>query len=122
MPRDERKLIGKKGEELAYGYLRKLGYAILEKNYRCPFGEIDIIARDKKTLVFVEVKSRTTDDFGYPEEAVGKDKQRKIVLCAQQYLLKNEKDNTPVRFDVIAIKMGNNRTEITHFKDALEIN
>ncbi|HLE18234.1 MAG TPA: YraN family protein, partial [Syntrophales bacterium] len=62
---------GKAGEETAVRHLQKLGYRILERNYRCPVGEIDIVAKDKNTIVFVEVKSRKTEEFGDPELAVG---------------------------------------------------
>ena len=76
--------LGKEGEALAVSFCRKKGYRILEKNYRTVFGEIDIIARDGEMIVFIEVKTRTDDTFGYPFEAVDarkREKIRKVALC-----------------------------------------
>ena len=77
---------GKKGEDIAAARLRKEGYRIIERNYRCIYGEIDIIAMHSGDIVFVEVKSRKSDEFGSPEEAVGITKQRKISKVALNYL------------------------------------
>ena len=82
----ERLSLGKKGEELAIAQLKALKYKILERNFKCPLGEIDIIARDKNTLVFVEVKTRATRDFGGPAAAVDWRKQRQLSKVALTYL------------------------------------
>lgn len=112
---------GKKGEELAVVHLQKLGYRILERNYRCPLGEIDIVARDKDTIVFVEVKSRKTEEFGEPELAVGKTKQRKLALISLYYLAQKNDFPVKARFDVVAVKMLRDRTEVILIRDAFEL-
>lgn len=112
---------GKRGEEIAIRRLRQLGYRILERNYRCPLGEIDIVAQDKDTIVFVEVKSRKTEDFGDPELAVGKAKQRKISLLSLYYLAHHSKAPENVRFDVVAIKMLPDCTEVRVINNAFDL-
>jgi len=103
----QRLTVGKRGEDLAASYLRKLGYAIIGRCVRCGHGEIDIIARDKKTLVFVEVKTRTNDTYGSPEESIHSRKLRNLHRSAVLYLRTHPHD-ADVRFDVIAVQMGNN--------------
>jgi putative endonuclease len=112
---------GKKGEELAVVHLQTLGYCILERNYRCPLGEIDIVAREKDTVVFVEVKSRKTEDYGDPELAVGRMKQRKLIRIALYYLTGQNDYPEKARFDVVAIKMLRDRTEVRLIRDAFEL-
>lgn len=112
---------GKRGEAIAMSHLQRLGYRILECNYRCPLGEIDIVARDGNTLVFVEVKSRKTEEFGDPELAVGKAKQRRMVLVSLHYLSQKDHPLLNVRFDVVAIKMLPDRTEVKLIRDAFEL-
>ena len=110
--------IGKAAEKAAAKYLKKLGYKVLEKNYRELSGEIDIIAKEGKCLVFVEVKARSSSDHGWPEEFVDKQKQSKIVKTALKYLKKEKLDDSDVRFDVLAIDPGSD--EIAHIKSAFE--
>jgi putative endonuclease len=98
------RITGLKGEDLAVNYLKKKGYRILEKNFRTQLGEIDIIAEQNGTIVFVEVKTRTTDAFGLPEEAVTWQKQERIKKVALLYL-KGLKRVPPVRFDVLSIEL-----------------
>lgn len=95
---------GLKGEALAISYLKKKGYKILEKNYRTKFGEIDIIASKDGVVVFIEVKTRSTDAFGAPEESVTRDKQERIKKIALYYL-KDLKNLPALRFDVISIEL-----------------
>lgn len=95
--------IGKLGEERAVRLLRRRGYKILVRNYRCRHGEIDIIAFHRGEIVFVEVKSRTTDEKGSGLEAVTKRKQRKIARVAAQFLAERRLSERPCRFDVVAI-------------------
>jgi putative endonuclease len=112
--------LGKEGEELAVRFLKKEGYRIIDKNYRTPFGEIDIIADDGGVLVFVEVKTRSGDVFGFPFEAVDRrkrDKIRKVALC---YLKKIRKE-PPARFDVLSIDFEDGEKTIDHIKDAFEV-
>lgn len=98
-------IVGKKYESFAINYLTKNKYKILERNFSCPVGEIDIIALDPKTkyIVFVEVKYRATNAFGRPLEAITKPKQRKIKLASQIYLKLKGKLDHDFRFDAIEI-------------------
>lgn len=106
-------ILGTKGEIIAKDYLTSQGYTILETNFSNQIGEIDIIAKENDTIVFVEVKTRETLRFGYPREAVTKYKQNKIRQVALVYLKLKRKLNRPVRFDCIEI-LGD---EITHIKN-----
>ena len=92
---------GNLGEEVAARHLARMGYRILERNWRCRAGEADIIAFREATLVFVEVKARTASGFGSPFEAVDPRKQRKIAEVARAYLTMKRLAGTPVRFDVV---------------------
>lgn len=112
--------LGKEGEELALKFLKKNGYRILEKNYRTVFGEIDIIARDKDIIVFIEVKTRADDSFGNPFEAVTYKKREKIRKVALCYLKKIRKE-PPSRFDVLSINIEDGKKQIEHIKDAFEV-
>lgn len=96
-------IVGKSGEELSKEYLLSKKYKILEMNYKCNLGEIDIIAKDKKTYVFIEVKYRKNDYFGLPREAVTTYKQNKIRSVASSYIKTHKLFNVPCRFDVIDI-------------------
>jgi putative endonuclease len=109
--------LGKKGEEIALEHLRKLGYLILERNWRAGHNELDIIARDKEFLVIVEVKSRQNSHFAEPEEAVGRDKQNALIRAANAYIYKHN-INLETRFDIISIVHNAKETRINHIKDA----
>ena len=113
-------ITGEKGETIAAAYLKKNGYRILETNFRCSLGEIDIIARDKEDLVFVEVKTRKSLDLGYPEQAVGIKKQKKISQLALFYLQKKNVTNTKARFDVVAVTMSETSNEVKLIKNAFD--
>jgi putative endonuclease len=106
MPLLDRIGLGKSGEDLACRELQRLGYAILARRYRTRYGEIDIVALDGPTIVFVEVKARTTDRFGVPAEAVTLDKQARITAMAQDYLARRHLLDPPCRFDVVAVTFG----------------
>ena len=95
--------IGQQGEELALAYLLKRGYKIICKNYQCELGEIDIIARDKDTISFVEVKNRTSSIFGFPSEFIDKKKQHQIMKSALTYIKKEKIAHKNLRFDVVSI-------------------
>lgn len=97
---------GQQGEQAACDYLQRLGYRILQRNFRKPCGEVDIIAKDKNTLVFIEVKKRASMAFGGPAAAVTLSKQRKIVLTAQYYLKENASKFDSIRFDVVCLLPG----------------
>ncbi len=117
-----RKYIGRIGETEAVGYLEKKGFVILERNYRAERGEIDIIAREGDTLVFVEVKTKRQDGFGEPEDWVGRKKQDQIAKVAMRYLQEKNLDNVDCRFDVIAIGYENGKKKISHIQDAFWLN
>ena len=102
----ERKMTGAAGERIASAYLKKLGYRILESNFRTPFGEIDIVARLGRVIVFVEVKSRTTSSFGPPYLSVTKSKERHIVKNALFYLKRLKIYNADWRIDIISVKLN----------------
>lgn len=98
-----KKLLGDFGEECAAVYLKEKKYKILERNYKNAFGEIDIIAKQKKDIVFIEVKTRKSDKYGSPYEAVDYNKQNKIIAAAKLYLSKNKLFDKNVRFDMVEI-------------------
>ncbi|MCQ2387352.1 MAG: YraN family protein [Clostridia bacterium] len=99
-----KKLLGKVGEKLAKKYLEKNGYKIISTNFKTKIGEIDIIAKIDEIIVFVEVKTRVNDDYGFPSEAVNKDKIRKYNLVATEFLQKNNFLDQECRFDVIEVE------------------
>ena len=107
---------GAQGEMDARDYLTGKGIRILAMNYRRPTGEIDIVAREGKRVLFIEVKRRTTARFGRPSEAVTPAKRAHIVRTAALYLQENGLDDAPVRFDVIEVLPG----EIRHIRDAFD--
>lgn len=111
---------GQKGEAIAEQFLKKQGYRIVERNFRCKFGEIDLIAYKNKTLSFIEVKTRSSDAFGQPIESVNKDKQRRLVRLANYYLYKKKaSDALPCRFDVVSIMLKGNQHEIELIQNAI---
>ncbi len=118
----EKKELGKKGEEVALRFLKKRGYRIVEKNYVCKMGEMDIIAKEKDTLVFVEVKTRTSTFFGPPQLAVNSRKQRQLSKVALNYLNEKRLKDVKARFDVVAILIGQKGEEIELIRDAFELN
>ena len=111
---------GKEGEKIAAAYLEKSGYRIIEINFRCPIGEIDIVAKDKNDLVFVEVKTRKSIALGYPEQAVGLRKQKKMSQLALWYMQKRKIADTNVRFDVVAITLIPDNNEVRLIQNAFD--
>jgi putative endonuclease len=109
--------LGKKGEQIAIDYLIKKGYDIVEKNYRFQKAEIDIIAQKNNTLVCVEVKTRSTDYFGNPQDFIDAKKIKLLVKAMDYYVIENDLD-IEVRFDIIAVINKNNQIKIEHLKDA----
>ena len=95
--------LGDRGEMAACDFLRAQGYQILEKNYKCKLGEVDLVARRSGRLAFIEVKTRTSDHFGMPQEAVDLKKQEKIFKLGQWYLKEKKIEKTPIAFDVVAV-------------------
>lgn len=117
----QRAVAGQEGEALAAAYLEKKGYQVLERNYRIRFGEIDLIAQDHETLVFVEVKARRSLRWGSPAQAVHYHKQGKIFQVAQLYLMRQEQEDVPCRFDVVEVVISKDGTsKIHHILNAFE--
>jgi putative endonuclease len=112
----DRQSCGKAGEDVACDELRRRGYAILARRYRTRVGELDIVARDGDTLVFIEVKARRSLAFGAPEEAVTWRKQRKLQTMASDFLARSRLMDVPCRFDVVAVSFptaaGSPRVEV----------
>lgn len=119
----EKQLIGKCGENLVCKYFEKNNYKILERNFKCNQGEIDIIVFDNENreLVFCEVKTRTSFNYGFPSEAVNKIKQKHMINSSKYYLYRNGLNDVFVRFDVIevVINKGKNMYKLNHLKNVL---
>ena len=116
-----RNSLGLPGEDLAASFLEQKGFTIVCRNYRCRSGEIDIIARKKKLLCFIEVKTRRTRRFGLPQEAVTPAKQYKIGRVAQDFLQRHKLENWPARFDVIAVDFSSGGGIINFIENAFEL-
>jgi putative endonuclease len=110
--------LGSQGEEIAVNYLNGKGYKIVDKNYRCRLGEIDIIAYKDNTLVFVEVKTRQNTSYGLPCESVTKTKQHHIMRTAAFYVLKNDVGDVNQRIDIIEILYREQKAYIRHLENA----
>jgi putative endonuclease len=117
----ERLELGRLGERLALQKIKRLGYKCIEKNYRCPLGEIDLIAKDGECLVFIEIKTRKGQSTGYAKEAVDQRKIRQISKVALAYMKYNNCCDTKSRFDVIAVNIMGDREEIEVITDAFEL-
>jgi putative endonuclease len=120
---DARQKLGKTGEDLAVRELTARGYAILDRRYRTRRGEIDIVCEDRGMIVFVEVRTRTTREFGRPEESVNELKRRKVTAMAVDYLARRRMTERPCRFDVVAIESaeyGGREPRITVYENAFD--
>jgi putative endonuclease len=109
---DNRRSLGDRGEDLAAAVLKKQGYKILERNYRTPIGEIDLVAKQGGTLVFIEVKTRRSSRFGSPQEAVHPAKQERLRNLAEYYLSQKGLGEITVRFDVVGILWQEGKPQI----------
>ena len=114
-----KKELGYLGEKLASEYLEKNKYKILIRNFYCKQGEIDIIAKDKKEIVFIEVKTRTSNSFGKPSEAVNKIKQKHMYRAAKYFLYKTNLLEEVIRFDVIEVLLKDGKFNINHIKQII---
>lgn len=112
---------GVQGEDLAAAFLAGMGYRILERNWRCPIGEIDIIATEREEIVFIEVKSRTGDRFGTPESSVHPRKQKKLVSLALHYISEKSYHHRNARFDVVAVTFQEGTPRIDLIRNAFEL-
>ena len=115
-----RQRLGKLGEEIAVAELQRRGYAITAQRYRTPCGEIDIVADDNGTLVFIEVKAREDDEFGTAAEAVTPWKQRRLARMARDYLTRERVVDRACRFDVVAIMLDSAEPSIEVFQNAFD--
>jgi putative endonuclease len=121
-PSQNNQTAGKLGEDLAADALRNMGYAVLARRYRTRYGEIDIVAKDQDTLVFVEVKARRDDGFGSAAESVSVWKQRRVAAMALDYLNSINRPDAPCRFDVVAIDgLGTSQTTVNVIKHAFVV-
>lgn len=118
MPTRYRK--GRIAEDLAVSFAEAHGLCILDRNFRCPLGEIDLVARDGSTIVFIEVKSRYGIGYGSPQESVTHRKQRRLTQLAHWYLKARRMEGSPARFDVLAILWRGREPEITWIPNAFE--
>jgi putative endonuclease len=118
----QKKELGKRGENLALRFLKKRGYRIIEQNYVCKMGEMDLIAKEKDTLVFIEVKTRTSTTFGPPQLAVTSSKQRQLSKVALYFLKEKKLEDVKARFDVVAILLSPEGEEIELIRDAFDLN
>lgn len=117
----EKKELGKKGEEIALQFLKKKGYRILQKNYVCKLGEIDLIAQEKDTLTFVEVKTRRSTTFGPPQMAVDQKKQEQLSKAALHFLKERRLEEAKARFDVVAILLSPQGVKIELIRNAFDL-
>ncbi|MFY9402299.1 MAG: YraN family protein [Candidatus Omnitrophota bacterium] len=113
--------LGKSGEDLAVRFIKGKGYKIIARRYKVKFGEIDIVALDKDTLCFIEVKSRRSSRFGLAKEAVSSLKQRRISKVALNFLKENSLLNKRARFDVVSVDFSSSPFKLSLIKDAFEV-
>nr|BCX01257.1 MAG: UPF0102 protein [Bacteroidota bacterium] len=112
--------LGRRGEALAATYLERKGWRILDRNYRFERAEVDLVATDGREIIFVEVKTRASDQMGYPEEAVTARKRRQLYRVAEAWLQERRMWGSPIRFDIIAILWPpKGEPVVEHFEDAL---
>ena len=111
---------GARGEDLAESYLRSLGYTILGRNFKTRSGEIDIIAKDFETTVFVEVKQRESESHGRPEDFVPPSKRRRVISAARLYAAQHRLSERPLRFDVVAIHLAGGTPDVRHYRGAFD--
>lgn len=116
-----KQVLGKQGERVAEQYLKKKGYKLVERNYRCAAGEVDLIVLDRRVIVFVEVKTRTGHGFGTPLEAVQPRKQRKMMQAAQFFLSEKKLHQRDARFDVVGISWPGRDPMVEHIENAFEL-
>jgi putative endonuclease len=113
------KPLGRRGEDLAASHFRDLGWEVLERNYRTRLGEIDLICRDRGTLVFVEVKTRASSEIARPDQSVTQRKQAKLRRLVEDYLVQHRQESADVRFDVLGVTLVSGRPEFDHIVGAL---
>lgn len=112
----QKQILGKYGEDLAAQYLNDRGYQIVDRNWRCALGEIDIIAMHRGRYIFVEVKTRSGTGFGHPFEAITTSKVSRMRRLVSQWCIANEKAGVTVRLDAIAVLISSGRVAVEHLK------
>ena len=117
----ERLELGRLGEDLALKKIKKMGYRCLVRNYRCTLGEVDLVAKDGDTLVFIEIKTRRGKSLEYAKEAVSMKKRRQLSKVALSYMRDHDCADVKSRFDVVAISLEGNRREIEVVKNAFDL-
>lgn len=118
---DRRQLLGVSGEAAAEKFLRRRRYTILERNYRCPLGEVDLIALDGSVIVFIEVKTRAGDGAGSPLDAVDQRKQRQLARVANYYLSRHRLHGRDARFDVVGVSQEGRELRCDLVRNAFEL-
>lgn len=119
---DERKELGQKGERAAASFLENRGLTILDRNWKCSYGEVDIVAKEEDTLIFCEVKTRRSSAAGFPEESVTLAKQKRYSRIAGVYTSRFEEEYTNIRFDVIAIfVLTDSQALLRYIKNAFSV-
>nr|DAL06058.1 MAG TPA: UPF0102 protein [Caudoviricetes sp.] len=111
--------LGRIGENIIADYITKLGYKVVERNFECNQGEIDIIAKDKEELVFIEVKTRTDISYGEASEAVTNTKKRHLINSIKYYIYKQKLENQPIRIDVAEVYINKGKVKVNYIKQAI---
>jgi putative endonuclease len=114
-------ILGKEGERIAELFLKKKGYKLVERNYRCAAGELDLVMLDQRVIVFVEVKTRTGSGYGTPLEAVAFRKQKKMIYVAQFFLSAKKLSQREARFDVVGVSWPGAQPLVEHIENAFEL-
>lgn len=112
--------LGRIGENIIEDYITKLGYKVVERNFECNQGEIDIVAKDKEELVFIEVKTRTDISYGEASEAVTDTKKRHLINSIKYYIYKQKLENQPIRIDVAEVYINKGKVKVNYIKQAIE--
>ena len=112
--------LGRIGENIIADYITKLGYKVVERNFACNQGEIDIVAKDKEELVFIEVKTRTDISYGEASEAVTNTKKRHLINSIKYYIYKQKLENQPIRIDVAEVYINKGKVKVNYIKQAIE--
>lgn len=111
--------LGRIGENIIADYITKLGYKVVERNFACNQGEIDIIAKDKEELVFIEVKTRTDISYGEASESVTNTKKRHLINSIKYYIYKQKLENQPIRIDVAEVYINKGKVKVNYIKQAI---
>lgn len=112
--------LGRIGENIIADYITKLGYKVVERDFECNQGEIDIVAKDKEELVFIEVKTRTDISYGEASEAVTDTKKRHLINSIKYYIYKQKLENQPIRIDVAEVYINKGKVKVNYIKQAIE--